>query len=298
MSLWVWASLAAALAQTGRNAAQSGLTKTLGTLGATNVRFLFGLPFAALFLALTVTATGEAVPALTRATLGYTAMGALAQIAATALMLKVMSRQGFGLTTAWTKSEPVLVALVGWAMLGDPLTLPMLGAIGVAVLGVLVLTLKPGLGRAMLTDAGPAAMGLLAGLLFGLAAIGFRGGIVALGEGGYLIRSVTTLLLSLFIQTLVLGAWLAFTDRKALTGAFRAWTPSLAAGFLGALASAFWFLAFSLTSAANVRTLALVEVIFALAVSWFWLGQRTTARQNLGIAILLAGVALLMRVAP
>jgi drug/metabolite transporter (DMT)-like permease len=298
MSLWVWASVAAALAQTGRNAAQSGLTARLGTLGATNVRFLFGLPFAAIFLGISMVATGEAVPALTLRSAGFTMMGALAQIAATALMLNVMRRQGFGLTTAWTKSEPVLVALVGWAVLGDALTLPMLAAIGVAVAGVLVLTLKPGLGRAMLTDAGPAAMGLLAGLLFGLAAIGFRGGIVALGEGGFLIRSVTTLLLSLAIQTVVLGAWLAVTDRKALIGAFGALGPSLAAGFLGALASAFWFLAFSLTSAANVRTVALVEVIFALAVSWFWLGQRTTARQNLGIAILLAGVALLMRVAP
>ena len=48
----------------------------------------------------------------------------------------------------------------------------------------------------------------------------------------------------------------------------------------------------------SLRPLAATAVIFALAVSWFWLGQRTTARQNLGIAILLAGVALLMRVAP
>ena len=35
------------------------------------------------------------------------------------------------------------------------------------------------------------------------------------------------------------------------------------AGFMGAFASQFWFLAFALTAAANVRTLALVEVLFA-----------------------------------
>ena len=50
--LWIPVTLAAALAQTGRNAAQRGLTERLGTLGATNVRFLFGLPFACAFLAL------------------------------------------------------------------------------------------------------------------------------------------------------------------------------------------------------------------------------------------------------
>jgi drug/metabolite transporter (DMT)-like permease len=225
-------------------------------------------------------------------------MGSLAQIAATALMLQVMRTQGFGITTAWLKVEPVLVALVGWAMLGDPLTAPMLGAIGVAVVGVLILTLKPGAGRAMLTGLGPAAMGLLAGLAFGMAAIGFRGGITALAEGGFLVRSLTTLVLSLAIQTGVLGLWLALRDRPALAGSLREWLPSLAAGFLGALASAFWFIAFSLTSAANVRTLALAEVVFALAVARFAFRQRVTPRQMAGIGVLLLGVALLMRVSP
>ena len=145
-----------------------------------------------------------------------------------------------------------------------------------------------------MTGTGPAAMGLAAGFCFGLAAIGFRGGITALPEGGFLIRALTMLALSLAVQSLTLGLWLWFRNRQALTGSFTAWAPSLAAGFLGALASAFWFVAFSLTTAANVRTLALVEVVLALAVARFAFGQRTTARQLAGIAILLAGVVLLL----
>lgn len=298
LPLWAWVTLAGAVAQTGRNAAQSGLTARLGTLGATNTRFLFGLPFACLFLALAVWATGETPPRLTGPAVAWAVTGALAQIAATAMMLQVMRSQSFGLTTAWLKVEPVLVALAGWALLGDPLTWPMLAAIAVAVAGVLVLTLKPGTGRAMLTGTGPAAMGLAAGFAFGLAAIGFRGGITALPEGGFLIRALTMLVLSLAVQSLVLGLWLFLRDRPALAGSFRAWTPSLSAGFLGALASAFWFVAFSLTTAANVRTLALVEVVLALAVARFAFGQRTTGRQMTGIAILLGGVVLLLRAAP
>ena len=50
--MWVAATLIASLAQTGRNAAQAGLTARIGTMGATGVRFLFGLPFAILFLSL------------------------------------------------------------------------------------------------------------------------------------------------------------------------------------------------------------------------------------------------------
>lgn len=298
LPLWVWISLAGALGQTGRNATQAGLTARLGTLGATNVRFLFGLPFACGFLTLALWQTGSALPPLPLHALGFTLMGALMQIAGTALMLQVMRSQAFGVTTAWLKVEPVLVAVVGWAVLGDPLTPPMLGAIGVAVLGVLILTLKPGLGRAMFAETGPAAMGLLSGLAFGLSAIGFRGGIVSLPEGSFLIRALTTLVLSLTIQSLVLALWLAVRDRPALTGAVAAWRPSLAAGFLGAAASACWFIAFSLTSAANVRTVALVEVIFAVLVSTLVFRQRTTRRQFAGMAVLLVGVALLLRVSP
>ena len=76
--LWTLAVLLGALAQTGRNAAQSGLTEVLGTIGATQVRFVFGLPFALLFLALVVLWPGQALPSLTAAVLGWTLLGALA----------------------------------------------------------------------------------------------------------------------------------------------------------------------------------------------------------------------------
>lgn len=296
--LWIPVTLAAALAQTGRNAAQRGLTDRLGTLGATNVRFLFGLPFACAFLVLALWLSDATLPQLSARALTFTALGAAAQIAATALMLRAMQTQGFGLVTAWLKVEPVLVALIGWALLDEQLTLPMLAAIAVAVGGVLILTLKPGQPRAMLASLRPATLGLLAGLAFGVSAIGFRGAITTLPDGSFLIRALTILAISLALQTAALGLWLLFRDRQALTGSAKAFAPSLAAGFLGALASAFWFVGFALTSAANVRTLALVEVVFALLLARFALGQRTSLRQLTGIAVLLAGVALLLAAQP
>lgn len=296
--LWIPVTLAAAIAQTGRNAVQRGLTERLGTMGATNVRFLYGLPFACAFLALALWLTGANLPTLTPRALTFTALGAAAQIAATALMLQAMRTQGFGLVTAWLKIEPVLVALIGWAVLGEPLTLPMLAAIAIAVAGVLVMTLKPGQGRSLLTDLRPATLGLAAGLCFGLSAIGFRGAITALPEGSFLIRALTCLALTLALQTAALGLWLAVKDRAALTGSFKAFTPSLAAGFLGAAASAGWFTGFALTSAANVRTLALVEVVLALLLARYTMSQRTTPQQLIGIGILLTGVVLLLRSQP
>lgn len=294
-NLWIFAALIGAIAQTGRNATQAGLTKAIGTVGATQVRFLFGLPFALLFFAAMPWLTGDALPTVTLPALVFTAIGALAQIAGTALMLQTMKSQAFGVTTAWLKSEPVMVAVIGALILGDHLSSGGLAAIGVAMLGVMILTLKPGLGRAMFRETGPAALGILAGLMFGIAAVGFRGGIVNLATGGFLIRATTTLALALTIQTATLLIWMALMDRTALRASFSVWRMSLTAGFLGAFASECWFIGFSLTSAANVRTLALVEVIFAQFVSFYMFRQAVTRRQLAGMAVILLGVALLLR---
>ena len=61
---WVWVPITvfAAFAQTLRNATQRKLVGELGTLGATLVRFLYGAPFAALWLALVCAVTGAALP--------------------------------------------------------------------------------------------------------------------------------------------------------------------------------------------------------------------------------------------
>ena len=167
-------------------------------------------------------------------------------------------------------------------------------AIVVATAGVVILSTKPETARGMVSDWRPTATGLLAGLLFGLAAIGFRGGIVHLAEGSFLIRASTMLVVSLGIQTSVLVLWLLAFDRPALTASFGVWRVSLLAGFLGAFASQFWFIGFSLTSAANVRTLALVELLMALAVSAWVFRQPVTGRQIAGMAVVVAGVGLLL----
>lgn len=291
--LWVLAALIASAGQVARNAAQTGLTRTIGTLGATQVRFLFGLPFALLFLPVIMAATGESLPALTGRSFAFIAVGAVAQIAATALMLVTMKSRSFAVTTAWLKTEPVIVALTAAAVLGDPLTATALLAILIAVVGVVLLSVKPGV--PVLREGGPALTGILSGALFGASAVGFRGGIIGLEEGSFLIRATAMLALNLCLQTALLSAWLLAFNRPALTASFRVWRASLWVGFVGASASLFWFIGFSLTSAANVRTLALVEVVMALGVARYVFGQKITARQMLGMAVMMAGVALLLR---
>lgn len=294
-ALWIGAALIASAAQTARNATQASLTKAIGTVGATQVRFLFGLPFALVFLVLVTTVTGQPLPAINTTVLGFTAIGALAQIGATALMLALMKSRSFAVTTAWIRTEPVLVAIIAAVVLGDPLTLTMTAAIVIAIAGVLLMSVKPDVSAKMWRDGGPAVMGLTSALLFGISTTGFRGGINAYADGDFLIRATTTVVLSLSLQSAILALWLAAFNRPALIASFRVWRQSLGAGFLGAFATQFWFIGFSLTSAANIRTVGLAEVIFALAVSRYFFRQAVSTRQIIGMAVIVAGIGLLLR---
>ncbi len=294
--LWILSTVLAAAAQTARNAMQSGLTRSLGVLGATQVRFLFGLPFALLLLAAAALVTQSALPAISPRFLLFTAGGAVAQVLATALLLRAMHGGSFSVATALSKTEAVQIAVFGLLILGDELTLLRSVAIVVATLGVVLMAVKPG---EKWTAAGlaPVLLGVASGGSFALAAVGFRGGILALEDGGYWLRASFTLAWSLGIQALLLGVYMLAVARDALAGSFRLWRQSVLAGLMGALASQFWFLGFSLTSAANVRTLGLVEVLFAWAVGHHMMRQRVAPRAVAGMVLVVAGVALLVAAA-
>ena len=87
--------------------------------------------------------------------------------------------------------------------------------------------------------------------------------------------------------------WLLLRDPKTLRAMLAEWRPSLPAGFVGALASQGWFLAFALESAARVRTLGLVEMVFSYAVSRKLFRERMTRLEIAGMAFLAAGIAVI-----
>jgi len=290
---WLWAvfTIIAAFAQTLRNAMQRELTGSLGTVGATHVRFLFGFPFALVFIASLLLETGVPLPRPGLTFWPWVIDGAFAQIAATALMLAAMGERSFVVTIAYIKTEPIQVAIFGLIFLGDAVTWPMMTAIVVATAGVVIMSTKPG---GMVGGIRPTLMGLAAGSMFALSAIGFRGAILTLDLPNYVMAATFTLAIGLAMQTVSLSLYLWLRNPSVLRAIVHAWKPSLFAGFLGALASQFWFLAFALATAASVRTLALVEVLFAQLIARVAFGQRTSAREAVGMALVIGGVALLI----
>ena len=294
-SLWIPFTIIAAMGQVARNAMQRQLTGPLGTWGATNIRFLFGFPFSILFFAVVLVATGDPLPWPTPAFWPWLLLGALCQIVATGLMLLAMNERSFVVTTAYLKTEAIQTAIFGFVFLGDHLTVLKVIAILIATVGVIVTALRPGAAR-VFADLRPTVLGLVAAATFALSAIGFRGAIITISGTSFVTAATYTLVFGLFVQTLVLTIYLLARAPGVLRAILGLWKPSVFAGFMGAFASQFWFLAFALTAAANVRTLALVEVLFAQAVAYYSFKQPISARELSGIVLIVIGVALLVAV--
>jgi drug/metabolite transporter (DMT)-like permease len=293
--LWIPVTVWAAFAQTLRNAAQRHLTEALGTLGATLVRFLYGLPFAALWLALVHSAGGIGLPEPNAVFAAWVSLGAVTQMVATALLLRVMAERNFALGVAYSKTEIIQVAVFGFVFLGDPITAVAALAIACGSLGVLLLSpadrARPLRSLAAGWTARPALLGLACGACFALSAVGYRGAALALGAP-FLIAAAYTLLAAQLLQTLLLGGWLAWRDAAAVARVFRAWRTSLFAGLMGAAASAGWFTAMAIEPVAHVRTLGLVELLFSAVVSRRFFRERMTALEIAGVALLTLGMVI------
>ena len=293
-TLWIPFTLIAAAGQVARNAMQRHLTGPLGTWGATNIRFLFGFPFSILFLAVVLLASGDRLPWPTAAFWPWLALGALSQIVGTGMMLVAMNDRSFVVTTAYMKTEAIQTAIFGFIFLGDHLTVIKVIAILIATIGVVITALRPGGDKKSFADLRPTLMGLGSAAAFALSAVGFRGAIITVDGVSFVTAASYTLVWGLFVQTLLLTIYLLWRVPDVLKKILSLWRLSMLAGFMGAFASQFWFLSFALTAAANVRTLALIEVLFAQAVAYYSFKQPISMRELSGIVLIVIGVALLV----
>ena len=294
--LWIALTIGAALLQTFRNAAQRHLTATLGTLGATLVRFLYGLPFTLVWLAAVGMFGHNAWPEISTALVIWVFLGALMQLAASALLLQVMKERNFALGIAYSKTEVILVAIFAIAILGETVTPGVATAIGIGTLGVMLLSPadpKHPL-RALLTGwtTRSALLGIACGANFALSTVCIRAAALALPEVHFAMAAAVILTGAQLLQTLTLGGWLLARRAGTLRLIGLEWRTSLFAGCMGATASIGWFTAVAIEPVAHVRTLALVELVFVYAVSHRFFREKITPREITGMLLLALGLAI------
>lgn len=293
MTLWIPFTFAAALFQTVRFMLQRQLKGVgLSTAGATFSRFVFAAPLA-LALAGALILAGHELPPLSPRFWAFGIAGGIAQIVATFFTVALFHERNFAVGVGFTKTEAALVAGFSALVLGEPVSPRGLLAIGVGILGVLLLTRSKGAGQPRFFNRAT-FYGLMAGGLFGVSAIGYRGATLELLPETYFFRAVATLAAVTTFQTLAMMLWLRVVEPGELTRVARAWRRTFPVGVTGMLGSLCWFTAFALQNAAYVRAVGQVEMVFTIIASWLVFHERLTLRELAGIALVVMSVILLV----
>ncbi|SHL37976.1 DMT family transporter [Roseibium suaedae] len=294
MELWIPITLFAAFCQNLRSAMQKKMKGTFGTTAATFVRFSYGFPFAVIYVAVLHFGFGLAFPGLTLAAAINGAIGGLAQIAATFLLVHLFSYRNFAVGTAYSKTEPVQAALFGFLILGEQLTLIAALSILVGVIGVIVisvartpLTLKA-VGSALVGK--PALIGLASAALFGGSAAFYRAATLSLDGGEVAMRAGFALACVTFFQTVVMGLWMGWRAPDQLVSCVRHWRVAGWIGLAGIAGSVGWFTAMTLQQVAYVRALAQIELVFTFAASWLYFREHVSRIEVAGCALIIGAV--------
>ena len=298
MELWIPITIFAAFMQNARSALQKHLKGRLTTLGASYVRFLYAMPFALLYAGAVHEVGGYPWPTMHVEFLIYCLLGGISQILFTAVLLWLFQFRNFAVGTTYSKTETVQVALLGWLVIGDGLGLVPLIAIIVSAVGVMALSVgqtKVSVGRLFtgLIEK-PTLIGLLCGALLGSSVVFFRKAALTLDYDGFVMAAAFTLAVSVVMQTVIMGVYLAIYERRTLGDVFVHWKWSMAVGVCGVLGSIGWFTAFTLENAAFVRALGQIELVFTFIASVFIFRETTNRAEIVGILLVVGGILLLV----
>lgn len=302
LEIWIAITIGAAFLQNIRSSFQKHLKGKIGTTGATFVRFGFGLPVAAFYVAILVWVGGYELPPLNGTFAMWVCIAAMAQIGAQACLVALFAWRNFTVGTAYSRTEPVFAALFALVFVGEILPLIGLVAVIVTVVGVMLISVaRPKDGeritpRAMLISLGtkPALIGLASGTLFGVSATGYRAASTSLDTPHFFIAAVTTLLVAISVQTLVMLVYMAVREPDQFGKIAKVWKPAALVGLVGATATFGWFSAFTLQQAALVKVVAQVEMIFTYATSIFIFRERINRIEIVGVSLIVLGICVLL----
>lgn len=295
---WIPIAIGAAFFQNLRSALQKHLKGKLSNNGAAYARFLYALPFAILYVWLLNTLGGKSLPEVQMKFIWFCLLGSVSQILFTALLLWMFSFRSFAVGTTFSKLEVFTVALVGAIILGDSLSTAAIIAIAISTAGVLALSMgQAGLNvNSLLTNIGSrdTITGITCSLFLGSSVVFFRGAALSLEHNDTVMAAAFTLMIALIMQTLLMGAWIAFREPGQWRNIITEWRWAGAVGLAGVLASIGWFTAFTLQNASYVRALGQIELIFTFLFSAYVFKENVTKLETFGILLVGSGILFLL----
>ncbi|MBG6211338.1 drug/metabolite transporter (DMT)-like permease [Labrenzia sp. EL_126] len=294
MELWIPITIFAAFCQNLRTAMQKHLKGRLGNTGATFVRFGYGVPFALLYAAILYFVFDNPLPRPGATLLIAGALGGLAQILATFLLIYLFSFRNFAVGTAYSKTEPIQAALFGLVVLGEHVTWTAALCIMVGIAGVITISLA----RVPMTISAvrnslvgrPALIGLASAALFGASAVAYRTASLSLEGTTVAMQAATALVYATMFQTLAMTIWMAVREPDELRESLKAWRAAIWVGASGVAGSIGWFTAMTLQNVAYVRALAQIELVFTFLASWLVFKEVIARSEIFGCVLIVAAV--------
>lgn len=295
--LWLIATLAAAFLQALRFMVQKVLASDrLSAAGATFARFLYSAPLVAILLVVYLAQSGQSLPRLSPLFWSFGLTGGLAQVLATVCVVRLFQSRNFAVGITLKKTEAILAVLVGLVLLGEGVSVAAFAAICLGVVGVILLSKPPQSEmqgwRAMFNRG--VALGLSAGLLFALSAVCYRGASLQLLVDDPLLRAGVTLSAVTLSQMVGMALWLRWRAPGEISAVWRARGTAIWVGLFSMGGSFCWFLAFGLQTAALVKAVGQVELLFSLLISTLVFGERSTRRETAGMALLCFSIVALV----
>ena len=290
MELWVIFAILAAFTQNIRAMTQRQLTENLDTFSATYARFLFASPIAALFLIFLMGRPEVSFPTLNITFLIFGILGGLCQILATVSLIYLYNLRNFAVASAFKKTEALQAAFIGFIIVGDLISMTGFIALGLGLLGVLFLAKSPISYDFFNTSS---LLGLFCGTLFAASAVFYRGTILSLETGDYLLKATMTLTFVLLFQSISMGIFLEIRKPGTLSKMLKFWPFVFVASFSGALASLFWFSAFALQNAAYVKAVGQIELLFSLLASVLFFKERVRIQEIFGMIFVALSILIL-----
>ncbi len=289
METWFLLTLCGAFLQNLRSLLQRKVTDSLSINGASFVRFLFAIPFAILICLVSV----DTFSGISDEFLIYVVLGGVAQIVGTSCLISAVVQGNFSVGTTLSKTEAAQAALFGLIVLGDGVSLSIALGILVSLLGVICLSSNATEWLSRLSRQA-LVLGLISGTGFAIAAVCFRGASLSLDGGTFFERAAITVLSAVTLQSFIMGAYLMAREPGELSRVFENWKISSVIGAIGMFASLCWFSAMTLNSAAIVRAVGQVELLFTLATTIFWFKEKIRLSQFVGMVLIVGGIWLLV----
>ena len=291
--VWIVAAIFAAGCQTARSAFQKNMISKLGDYGAAYIRFCYALPFTSLIWFVWINIPGNSIPILSNYSIMLCFLGSIFQVLFTYVLMKVFSHKSFAAGIAFSKTEVILIAFLEMLILSEIFSLPITLGILLGVISVLLLSYAKKAESFLdttkilfksITSIGT-LIGLLSGLLLAASVVTFRMSIISV-DGPLLDRSIFISFIAIIFQTIIVGIYMFVFKRDQLKAVFKFWKPSLPAGLCGTGATFGWFVAFGLATAAEVRAVGQIELIFSILISMIFFKEKIKQTEFIGIMLL------------